>query len=197
MRTSIIIFIKNPILGKVKTRLAASIGNDKALLVYQKLLMHTKSIVENIPGTKYIYYSNMIDENDIWDTEKFKKRIQKGSDLGIRIQNAFSNAFDDGKESVLLIGSDCIELTELILIDAIHQVQYYDVVLGPAKDGGYYLLAIKKMYAALFKKIEWSTEKVLGQTIAICKRLNLSIFLLPTLSDIDTETDLENSQICV
>lgn len=191
MKSALIIFIKNPIEGQVKTRLAASIGDEKALLIYKILLEHTCIITSNIPGNKYVYYSNYIQNNDIWDTSKFKKRIQSGNELGAKMRDAISKTFQDGNNKVLIIGSDCLELTKQIIKTAINKLGEYDVVIGPAKDGGYYLLAMNNLYLNFFENIDWSTNKVFEQTNKICQHLNLMTYHLPILSDIDTIEDLK------
>ena len=190
MKQALLIFAKNLIYGEVKTRLAATVGNDAAFSVYKELLLHTKEITKDILADKIIFYSNRIEDNDIWINETYKKQIQQGNDLGKRMENAFAYAFKNNYDEVVIIGTDCIELTSSIINDAFNQLKNYDVVIGPAKDGGYYLLGMKKLYSEIFQNILWSTDRVLQQTIAICKRESLSCHLLQVLSDIDDEKDL-------
>ena len=190
MKQAVLIFAKNLIYGEVKTRLAATVGNDAAFSVYKELLLHTKEITKDILADKIIFYSNRIEDNDIWINETYKKQIQQGNDLGKRMENAFAYAFKNNYDEVVIIGTDCIELTSSIINDAFNQLKNYDVVIGPAKDGGYYLLGMKKLYSEIFQNILWSTDSVLQQTIAICKRESLSCHLLQVLSDIDDEKDL-------
>lgn len=120
--------------------------------------------------------------------------MQVGNDLGIRMQNAFINTFEQGNEEVAIIGTDCLELTSAIIMNAFAWLKNHDVVIGPAKDGGYYLLAMKQMHPKLFKNIAWSTPVVLNQTLAICLQENLSVYQLPELSDIDKENDLTEEE---
>jgi len=163
-----------------------------ALALY--LLQHTASIVNNLPVDKIVFYSNSIEEQDIWNNEVFKKQLQSGDDLGERMQNAFNYAFEQGYKEIAIIGTDCQELTSEIIMNAFAALQNNDIVAGPAKDGGYYLLAMKQMRQKLFQNIEWSTDEVLEKTLAICTQLNLSVYLLPELSDIDNEYDLKEEQ---
>lgn len=174
--------------GKVKTRLAATVGNKKALEIYLKLLEHTRSIVTSAAADKFIYYSDNSGE-DIWCDDSFKRKIQKGANLGERMQNAFIEIFADAYQKVSIIGSDCIELTTPIIDKGFNQLDIADIVIGPATDGGYYFLAMKKQHNELFENIKWSTGEVLEQTIAICNRNQLSYSLLPVLSDVDEEAD--------
>jgi|CXWL01.1.fsa_nt_gi rSAM/selenodomain-associated transferase 1 len=194
MKQALIIFAKNLIYGQVKTRLAATIGNDMALTVYRHLLQHTVSVTNYLPVEKIVFYSNTIEEQDLWDNEVYKKQVQFGNDLGERMQYAFDYAFERGNKEVAIIGTDCLDLTSAIIMNAFAWLKNYDVVIGPASDGGYYLLAMKQMHQQLFKNIAWSTVEVLKQTLAICNQQNLSVYQLPVLSDIDNENDLTEEQ---
>jgi rSAM/selenodomain-associated transferase 1 len=188
---SLIIFVKNPEKGKVKTRLAKDIGDDQALHVYQRLLQYTKGVTKGLNSEKLVYYSDFIDNNDLWDNMTFEKRLQQGSDLGERMQNAFAEAFAHGQKRVLIIGSDCAELETHMIKEAFAVLENNEVVIGPAKDGGYYLLGMKTFYPTLFENKPWSSENVLMDTINDLKKLNASYYLLKTLSDIDHAADLE------
>jgi len=190
MKQALLIFTKNLIYGKVKTRLAATVGSDKALSVYQQLIQHTVAITHYLPVEKFVFYSDYMEEQDVWNAEVYKKQLQRGSDLGERMCLAFAHAFNAGNERAVIIGTDCMEISSAIIMNAFVYLNQYDIAIGPAKDGGYYLLAMKQLHYQLFKSIGWSTDEVLAQTLAICERLNLSVFLLPELSDIDDEKDL-------
>ncbi len=195
MKKALIIFTRNAETGKVKTRLAATLGNDKALLIYNALVTHTIAIAENVDADKFVFYSSHIGVNDEWDNKTFFKRLQKGNDLGEKMCNAFDLLFLEGYQCVTIIGSDCPALTNKIIEDGVASLQNSDVVIGPAKDGGYYLIALRRSNADLFRNISWSTNKVLIQTLAVCKSHNLSVSLLPKLSDVDVEDDLTDMHI--
>ena len=188
----LIIFIKNPEKGKVKTRLAKEIGDDKALEVYQELLNHTHSITNSLSVSKYLYYSQRVDENDIWSSADYQKKVQQGEELGSKMSNAFSEGFKDGKAPMCIIGSDCFELSEDILQDAFEKLKHFDFVIGPAKDGGYYLLGMNEHSPSLFNDKVYSTSDVLQDAINEITALDKSYFLLPKLSDIDTANDLNH-----
>lgn len=187
----LMVFVKNPHRGKVKTRLAKTIGDEKALQVYRLLLDHTITIANRANCDKTIFYSDYIDETDLWKKEKFSQFVQEGNDLGERMYNAFKYIFSKKYKNIVIIGSDCLELNEHIITDAFAVLKDNEVVIGPAKDGGYYLLGMRKLYKELFINKSWSTENVLLDTLLDISRLNISMKLLPTLSDIDEEKDLE------
>ncbi len=183
--------MKNPVKGKVKTRLAKSIGNEKALQIYKMLLHYTGNIVAQLKNCdKAIFYSDFIDKNDMWDKDFYQKYVQDGSDLGERMKNAFAFEFQNKYEKVLIIGTDCHELKTEMLQKAFETLDNNDVVIGPAIDGGYYLLGMKSLHKELFENIPWSTENVLLDSINILKKLQLKYHLLPALSDIDTEDNI-------
>lgn len=186
----LMIFAKNPEIGKVKTRLAKTIGDEKALMVYLKLLEHTHAVANPVFSDKAIFYSARVQEFDILDYYKFPKFLQKGDSLGERMERAFGQAFAQHYEKVVIIGSDCYELTTEIIEDAFAALDNHNVVLGPAHDGGYYLLGMDRHYPHLFKDKVWSTSDVLLDTILDLKKLKLSYQMLPTLNDVDEEKDL-------
>ena len=200
----LMIFVKNPELGKVKTRLASTIGEEKALEVYKTLLAHTSTIVNSIGFDKAVFYSDSITHNDLWNNEKFQKYLQQGEDLGEKMLSAFTFAFAIGYKNVVIIGSDCIQLTAKIIEEAFELLipaclpagqagpadRSNDVVIGPAKDGGYYLLGMNKLYKELFQNKKWSSENVLLDTLIDLKKRNVPYKLLETLSDVDHEEDL-------
>jgi rSAM/selenodomain-associated transferase 2/rSAM/selenodomain-associated transferase 1 len=191
--STLIIFVKNPEKGKVKTRLAKTIGAEKALEVYQKLLQITKSIVDPLSVHKQVWYSRFVDEDDLWSEGGYEKHPQEGENLGKRMQHAFEQAFTGGHQKVVIIGSDCSSLETDILREAFDQLDDHDVVIGPANDGGYYLLGMSEFYPSLFEGKTWSTSSVFESTIRQVENLNISYHLLPTLNDIDTEADLRAS----
>lgn len=194
MKQALLIFTKNLVYGEVKTRLAATAGNEVAYQVYKQLLQHTKEITAPILTDKIIFYSNKIEAQDLWDNSIYYKQLQSGNNLGERIENAFGYAFENRYKQVLIIGTDCAEITSSIIDEAFAQINCYDVVIGAAEDGGYYLLGMKKLHHLLFNNIKWSTETVFDDTIAACDQLNLSYYLLPKLRDIDNESDLMRSK---
>jgi uncharacterized protein len=190
MNNAVIIFVKNPVLGKVKTRLATTMGNEKALDIYKKLLAHTLLSVKEIMADVFVYFSDDIDENIFPFENTFFRKVQQGNDLGERMKNAFDEVFDLWYDNVIIIGTDCPGIDLDLLDDAFLQLVNVDVVVGPAEDGGYYLLGMKKRNPQLFDGINWSTASVLYFTLDNCQKNNLTYTFLPMLSDVDEEKDL-------
>ncbi|PWT73525.1 MAG: glycosyltransferase [Bacteroidetes bacterium] len=192
MKDAVLIFARNLNFGKVKTRIAATGGNDLAFSVYNHLLKYTAFITKHLPFEKVVFYSTQIDRGDIWDDSIYQKQVQIGNDLGERMYNALFSTFKLGCSKAIIIGTDCLELTADIILNAFELLNQHETVIGPAKDGGYYLIGMKNAHDELFRDISWSTDKVLEQTIAICDQLQLSRKMLNVLSDIDDENDLRN-----
>jgi rSAM/selenodomain-associated transferase 1 len=186
----LIIFYRNPQLGKVKSRLAATMGEDMALAIYLLLSAHVRNICSKLKYDKVVYYSDYVDTEDNWSNEIFFKRLQQGEGLGNKMIAAFEASFASGYKEICIIGTDCFELTSDILQESFDKLKTHDVVIGPAKDGGYYLLGMKKFYADFFENKKWSTSSVCADTIDDFARLKLSYYRLPLLSDVDEEKDL-------
>ncbi|MGH7239774.1 MAG: TIGR04282 family arsenosugar biosynthesis glycosyltransferase [Candidatus Saccharimonadales bacterium] len=193
---ALIIFVKNPVKGKVKSRLARTIGEENALVVYQHLLEYTKKITAGLECDNFIFYDDFIHAEDLWPIKTYHKYLQQGNDLGERMRHAFQMIFDLEYKAAVIIGSDCYELktsdieAAFELLEEQDRQYKNDVVIGPAKDGGYYLLAMRKFVRHIFRGIAWSTPDVLIKTLQILQHQHTPYMLLPTLSDIDTELDL-------
>ncbi|MCX2741079.1 TIGR04282 family arsenosugar biosynthesis glycosyltransferase [Pontibacter anaerobius] len=191
----LLLFVRNPELGKVKTRLAATVGPEVALEVYLHLLRHTRQVTEGLPVDKLVYYVGGVNKDDIWPNDIYEKREQISGDLGQRMQAAFAAAFLEGYTSVVIIGSDCLQLTPEIIRRAYQELETHDVVIGPALDGGYYLIGMNCLYPQLFQDKRWSTEHVFPDTLEDVKRMRLSYALLPSLSDVDHAEDLDEEML--
>ncbi|AZJ34678.1 TIGR04282 family arsenosugar biosynthesis glycosyltransferase [Tenacibaculum singaporense] len=192
-RNLLLIFTRNPKLGKVKTRLAKTIGDEAALDIYKFLLEHTKQVTQNLSCDKAVYYSVKIRDNDIWDAPVYQKYQQEGSDLGVRMLNAFQQAFSTGYEKAVIIGSDLPDLTSEHINQAYEKLNSNDVVMGPAEDGGYYLLGMKKLHANIFQNKDWGTSTVRKDTLNDLQ--NESVHLLETLNDVDVFDDIKNNPV--
>jgi uncharacterized protein len=190
MRQALIIFVRHPVLGKVKTRLAASLGNDAALSIYKKLLQHTLEITQAVQADKFVFYADAVVEQDMWKQQHYYKSQQHNGELGERMLKAFEQVLNKGYSKVCIIGSDCYELSSQIIIEALDKLDDNAIVIGPATDGGYYLLGIKKLYPDLFQNKNWSTRTVFADTIKTIEDLNLRYSILPTLSDVDEAADV-------
>lgn len=186
----LLIFTRNPELGKCKTRLAVTVGDQTALDIYNFLLYHTVSITKNLSATKIVYYSETIWENDIWDTAIFLKKLQNGSDLGDRMQHAFQKGFEEGFEKIIVIGSDLFDLSENDIENAFSALNDAEFVLGPAEDGGYYLLGMKYLEPNVFKDKAWGTNTVLQDTLTDLK--NKKTTFLERRNDVDIYDDIKD-----
>ncbi|MEL6917012.1 MAG: TIGR04282 family arsenosugar biosynthesis glycosyltransferase [Bacteroidota bacterium] len=186
----LLIFTRNPELGKCKTRLAATIGNQAALEVYKFLLVHTVDFTKTLHTKKVVYYSEVIWENDIWDTNFYDKKLQLGNDLGERMANAFQSGFASGFEKIMIIGSDMYDLSTSDLENAFTALDDHDYVIGPATDGGYYLLGMKTYNPSLFAHKDWGTETVLEDTLADLH--NDTVKLMEPRNDVDLYDDIKD-----
>lgn len=186
----LIIFYRNPELGKVKSRLAATVGEERALAIYFVLASYTRLVTATVNCDRVIYYSDYIDREDNWPNEEYFKNLQMGEELGSRMKHAFESSFKQGYKRVCIIGTDCLELTSEIVSVAYETLNRRDVVIGPAVDGGYYLLGMNRFIPELFSNKKWSTNTVCRDTIKDLERLQFTYELLPTLRDIDNESDL-------
>jgi rSAM/selenodomain-associated transferase 1 len=186
----LLIFTRNPELGKAKTRLAKTVGDETALEIYTFLLEKTCNVSAKVTADKAVYYSVKVRYNDIWDENRYQKHQQVGEDLGIRMLHAFKNGFDAGYQKVLIIGSDLYDLTSEIIESAFVELDTNDVVIGPAEDGGYYLLGMNSLHTAIFKNKDWGTSSVKKDTLADLK--DKKVHLLQELNDVDVFEDIEH-----
>jgi len=189
-KNALIIFTRNPELGKCKTRLAATVGDEAALEIYKFLLQHTVGITTPLNADKFVYYSVKLRDEDYWDGEIFRKKVQYGDDLGVRMQNAFTEVFEMGYERAMIIGSDMYDMTTGDLQQAFLKLADNDVVLGPAEDGGYYLMGMKEVYHSVFKNKTWGTETVLKNTLA--DLTTYKVALLEEKNDVDYYEDIKD-----
>jgi rSAM/selenodomain-associated transferase 1 len=188
-KNRLLIFTRNPELGKVKTRLAKTVGDETALEIYRFLLKKTQKVAQKVTSDKAVFYSEKITENDQWNPEIFQKHLQLEGDLGIKMQHAFEQSFEKGYEKVAIIGSDLYDITPEIIESAFENLNTNDVVLGPAKDGGYYLLGIKSIHKLIFQHKKWGTASVLKETLE--DLTDKKVFLLEELNDVDVFEDIE------
>ncbi len=187
----IIVFVKNIILGRVKTRLAKTIGTQGAFEVYKELVDITQRATENMQTDKRIYFSDVVIESK-WTNDY--KTVQEGEDLGERMKNAFKKGFEDGYERIVLIGSDLPDITSTHINKGLSTLKHNDIVFGPAEDGGYYLIGLSKMVDMVFHNKPWSQDTLLEVTLNELKSNQITFKTLETLNDIDTFEDLEASE---
>lgn len=186
----LIIFTKNAELGKVKTRLAKDVGDESALEIYQALIEHTERVARPVLAQKKCYYSEFIANSDVFKDEYFEKCIQKGDDLGERMYNAAKASSGEWANKIIIIGSDCYDINSGIIEEAFKSLDSHDFVIGPAEDGGYYLIGMTELHPEIFLNKVWSTENVFLDTLLDIQKIKKTHYLLPTLSDVDTVDDL-------
>ena len=200
----LIIFLKYPESGKVKTRLAKDIGDEKACSIYKLLAENViKNVILKNPKTYnvHFFFTPANKKNEIKDWLQpilannqgigTKYSHQEGNTLGERMSNAFKQTLQgEGCKSCIIIGTDCPEIDATLIENAFDILKEKDIVIGPCKDGGYYLLGMSRFVPDLFSDIDWSTDRVFDQTIEKIQKNNLSCGILKTLADIDTQEDL-------
>jgi uncharacterized protein len=199
VNSALLIFIKNPELGKVKTRLAATVGDEKALEVFKKLLVNIRDKSLSVKADKLLFYSSFIEERDIWENDIFHKKLQNQTpDLGQRMLSAFEKAKELGYSKALIVGSDIYEVTTEILNQGFEYLENSETVLGPSHDGGYYAIGFNfekinsdTFLQNVFLNKTWSHEDVAQEALDIVNSYSYTCNFLPTLSDIDTEEDLK------
>ncbi|MGR3218709.1 MAG: TIGR04282 family arsenosugar biosynthesis glycosyltransferase [Candidatus Anammoxibacter sp.] len=212
----LIIFIKYPEPGKVKTRLSKGIGNGNAVALYKlfvKALLNRVAPITSFPDNQHehtshnecdynvaIFFSPEEKREEIkdWLGDKYKLYPQSGSNLGEKISNAFNITYAMGAKKTIIIGSDTPALKKSLIHKAYDLLSTNDAVIGPTKDGGYYLLGLSHAIntferyrkSSIFAGISWSTEHVFNQTVVKLKQSNLSYKTLPEYYDIDQIDDL-------
>ncbi|MBS0000300.1 MAG: TIGR04282 family arsenosugar biosynthesis glycosyltransferase [Cyclobacteriaceae bacterium] len=187
----LIIFIKNSIKGKVKTRLAADLGEDVALKIYKKLMDRTLRSSAPVRTDIYLLFSDYVDLPASIPGRRVTSGLQSGQDLGERMLNAFIDGFKGGYRHICLLGTDCYEISSAIIGEAFEKLTGHDFVLGPSNDGGYYLIGMNSLLEQVFINKPWSTSTVLEKTLHDIIENSCSYELLPELVDVDTRADLE------
>lgn len=195
MTTQLILFTRYPEPGHTKTRLIPAIGPEDAALLQQRLTSHTLGIVRHfqkqIPLKIEVQFAGRdVSAMQAMFGDDVRYTSQQGEHLGERLHNAIESAFEQGIQQVIVIGADCPSLDVQILTAASRQLESHDVVLGPAEDGGYYLIGVKSPQPSLFQDIPWGTSQVLAKTLQKIDTLQLRVKQLPPFSDVDYPEDL-------
>jgi len=187
----LIVFTRYPEPGKTKTRLIPALGEVGAAKLQRQMTEYTLSLVTiSHLSTEVRFAGGDVQLMRDWLGSELIYQEQGEGELGVRMARSLSSAFQSGATQIVIIGTDCPSLNAEILTTAFHQLQQRDLVLGPAIDGGYYLIGLQRFIPELFVNIDWGTAQVLAQTVKIAQKLNLSIFYLPELADIDRPEDL-------
>ena len=153
-------------------------------------MSHTREIAQSVEAHRYVFYSDKIEIQDEWSNVHFTKHPQQGKDLGQRMEQAFSTVLEK-YDKAIIIGSDCPMLTTEIVNDAFQKLDDFPFVIGPAMDGGYYLLGMNRFSPQLFENIAWSTAQVFKETTKRITALGQTYAVLDPLYDIDNEEDWE------
>lgn len=191
MSEHLIVFLRNPVLGQVKTRLASDIGEENALKVYERLMAHTLEVCEH-SGIKTTLYFDEAPHDAVQTPSNFHIREQRGKGLGERMTAAFEEVgSEDPKAAMIMIGSDCPEIGKKHLKDAGKHLQHCDLVIGPARDGGIYLIGLRNFDDRLFDGVPWSTSGVRDALVRNATSLKLTTLMLEEMSDVDHASDLE------
>ncbi|GGA48188.1 TIGR04282 family arsenosugar biosynthesis glycosyltransferase [Okeania sp. KiyG1] len=195
----LIIFTRYPEPGKTKTRLIPALGPEGAANLQCQMTETTVKKANKLLNLISLSVEVRFVGGDLqlmknWLGSDLKYQEQGMGDLGERMARAFQSAFNQGMKSAIIIGIDCPSLTPEIILQAFTKLTQSDVIIGPATDGGYYLIGLRKITPELFQGINWGTSEVLSKTVAIAQNLKLVIDYLPKLSDVDRPEDLENLQ---
>lgn len=199
MPSAVILFLKYPEPGRVKTRLVATVGAEAAATAYRQLVRH---VCAQLPprAAVHVFFDPPEEETRVGEWlgpllgRPFSLTAQAAGDLGERLQAAFDEVFARGASSAIVAGTDCVEMTQQSFAAAEAVLTGADVALGPTHDGGYYLLALKRPQPALFQAIEWSSPRTLEQTLARAAAAGLTVKLLETCHDVDDEAGWHRAQ---
>lgn len=190
----VILFTRFPTEDLVKTRLVGAIGAAQAAMLQRRMSEHAVKIAcEAVSAERVMVFFTGAKHTQMrsWLGKELHYRQQRGSNLGARLWHAFHNAFNAGVWRAVIIGCDIPSLCADIIRDGLDALQNSDVVLGPACDGGYYLIGMQRPYPELFESVDWGSNSVCDQALGRIRRIGLRAALLPQLRDIDTPEDLE------
>jgi uncharacterized protein len=188
----LIIFTRYPRPGQAKTRLIPALGPEGAARLQIAMTQHSLRQARGLETPIAIYYTNG-EERELrdWLVEDLRYQVQCAGDLGAKMLGAFWDILGEGIGAAVIIGTDCPGIDTQLLVQTFEALQTSDLVLGPALDGGYYLIGLRRVIPALFDNIAWSTDRVLNQTLVVANHLGLDVHLLPELPDIDRPEDLQ------
>ncbi|MCB0345257.1 MAG: TIGR04282 family arsenosugar biosynthesis glycosyltransferase [Bdellovibrionales bacterium] len=200
MSESLVIFLRYPAAGEVKTRLVPALGEVGAARFYRKMAESVCSKVNSnarIDRRGIAYFTPHSAESQIqaWLGSELQLRAQPEGDLGKRLDHIFGERFDSGDSSVVAIGTDCVDLDGNLVDAAFNQLKSNDAVLGPAQDGGYYLIGLSKPMPGLFENIPWSSHDTFDATVQKLRKFEAKLSCLKTLRDIDVPEDLKHLSV--
>jgi rSAM/selenodomain-associated transferase 1 len=187
-----VIFTRAPRQGRVKTRIAKDLGDARALAIHRELTERTLAAARGLRDAQVVVAHTPADAGDemrAWLGDDLGYEPQRGRDLGQRMAAAIDARLSSGSSRVVVVGSDVPDLTTAILDEAFTSLHASDVVIGPAADGGYYLIGMKALHRSLFERIPWSSAETLARTLAAIRDAGLGVHLLEILRDVDTVVD--------
>ena len=195
MSETLVIFSRYPQPGKTKTRLIPALGTEGAAKLQQQMTEHTLNTAKQLLAVRNLkvevhFTGGSEAQMAQWLGKDLQYVAQASGDLGYRMRSAFERAFKLGQRRVVIIGIDCPDLDRQILNSAFDALSDRDLILGSAEDGGYYLIGLSKLVPQLFENIAWGSDRVLEDTTAIAKSLQLNLDYLTTLADVDRPEDL-------
>ncbi len=186
----LLVFLKAPRVGTVKTRLAATLGMEAATAAYRTLVATLLREMDALDGVELRYApDDAAAEIQPWRRPSWQLAAQGSGDLGERLIRAFAEHFADGARKVVVIGADCPDATPDDVRNAWSALDHHDLVVGPAHDGGYWLIGLTSPRPELFCELAWSTDQVLPRTLSRAREMGLRIAQLQTLTDIDVEPE--------
>jgi hypothetical protein len=220
IKKRLIIFTRYPVPGKTKTRMIPALGEQGAADLHSRMAEHTLLNLLTLCLDQSleigIYYSggdralmqNWLDPiiSSFCENHSHSRinpifyHAQIGEDLGKRMQGAFEDGFNHKIEKMIIIGTDCPDINQNLIEEAFWALNSQDVVLGPARDGGYYLIGLSQSFPMLFNHIDWGSDRVLAQTKKIIEQEKLSVYDLPVLTDVDRPDDLyiwQSKKVCL
>ena len=189
MKTALIILVHDSVPSTVKTGKISIISAQESDAIRLQLLMHTQRVTIHLMADKFLFINESSSGNNVWNKSGYIKRMQRGRGIGEIILNAFETVFSMGYSKVVLISSDSIETETSHLVQAFDNLDSYDIVIGPAQEGGYYLLGMKRMHPLLFKHKAWNTALLLQQTLDAVTQLRLTYHLQQVMNDVEEEKE--------
>ncbi len=192
---SLIVFSRYPEPGKTKTRMIPALGAEGAAQLQKKMtedtLAEARKLLDDHATKVTVFFAGGNQQlMQKWLGADWIYQPQTEGDLGVKMHSAFQTSFDEGSNKVVIIGIDCPDLNAQLLTESFQLLTEKDLVLGPAQDGGYYLIGLRYLIPELLQNISWGTSQVFAQTTAIATQLNLATAYLPILNDIDRPEDL-------
>ncbi len=192
----ILIFVRQPAPGRVKSRIAAALGEDAALELYRALVLDTLAACDGtgIASRVFVHPPDAVPAVARWLGGRRTCLPQEGAELGERMENAFRGIFAEGAERAVLIGSDLPDLPGELLTEALHALARNDAVIGPARDGGYYLIGFRRggFIPEIFRNMSWGRSDVFTRTMQVLEQADVPVHLLPPWRDVDTIEDLRD-----